>query len=119
MKSRLPTTPMESLSLSGAVAVIVKIVHFCARVFGFWNTPAKKAAADFEDMTLVDKIYWGYKSKHPVARPEKGMDISIFSRTPEKDLALPDGFELENSLTFAALGDLIKVDGLENSKNTL
>lgn len=119
MKSRLPATPMESLSLSGVVAFIVKIVHFSARLFGFWRTPSKKAAADFEDMTLLDKIYWGYKSKNPVVHGEMETDQSIFYRDHDKTFALPEGFETKNSVTFAAVGDLIKVDGLEHSKDTL
>ncbi|MCP5048246.1 MAG: CapA family protein [bacterium] len=119
MKSRLPATPLEALSISGALRFIVKTIHTMADIFGFWKHPSKKAAADFEDMSLVDKIYWGYKSKNPVVHAEKGTQLKSHFSNRQPSIELPDGFEKKQSLTFAAAGDLIKVEGLENSRDTL
>lgn len=116
MGSRLPATPLEALSISKVLRFIVKIIHTSADIFGFWKYPSKKAAADFEEMTLLDKIYWGYKSKNPIVRAEKGSRVK---RTRPLTCELPGGFVGKHSLTFAAVGDLIKVEGLENSKDRL
>ncbi|UCH93820.1 MAG: CapA family protein [Candidatus Aminicenantes bacterium] len=119
MKSRLPATPLEALSISGVLKFIVKTIHACADVFGFWKSPSKKAAADFEDMSLLAKIYWGYKSKNPVLKGEKGAHLEAFFKNHQKGLSLPESFEKRHSLTFSAVGDLIKVEGLENSRDKL
>jgi poly-gamma-glutamate synthesis protein (capsule biosynthesis protein) len=119
MKSRLPATPMEALSISGALAAVVKIIHTFAHIFGFWNRPPKKLAGDFEAWSLMDKMYWGFKSKNPVKRAEKGSGLETFFKENDKTLTLPDCFEEKHSLTFGAVGDLIKVDGLEHSQDIL
>lgn len=119
MKSRLPATPLEALSLSGALRFIVGTVHKCADIFGFWKHPAKKTAGDFEEMTLTDKIYWGYKSKKPVIYPEKGSQTEAFFKENSKPPTLPGGFEKKHTVTFGAVGDLIKVPGLENAVDKL
>ncbi len=119
MKSRLPSTPLEALSISGVLKFIVKTIHTWADLFGSWKYPAKKAAADFEDMSLLDKIYWGYKSKNPIVKAEKGSNLETFFKNNSRDIALPVGFESLLSARFAAVGDLIKVDGLENSRDRL
>lgn len=116
MQSWLPGTPLEALSISRVLRFIVKTIHTCADIFGFWKYPSQKAAADFEEMTLLDKIYWGYKSKNPIVRAEKGSQVK---RTRTLTCELPEGFVSKHSLTFAAVGDLIKVEGLENSKDRL
>jgi poly-gamma-glutamate synthesis protein (capsule biosynthesis protein) len=120
MQSRLPSTPMETLSLSGFVGFAVKVIHTFADLFGAWKRPRTKAAGDFEEMSLLDKIYWGYKSKNPLVLPEKGSRIdSSIRRSRSLAPAPPEGFKVTNRLTFAAAGDLIKVDGLEHSKDLL
>jgi poly-gamma-glutamate synthesis protein (capsule biosynthesis protein) len=119
MKSRLPATPLEALSISGALRFIVKTLHRSADIFGFWKYPSKKAAADFEDWSLMDKIRWGYKSKNPVLRGEKGAQLEAFLKNNQKEFSLPNGFEKKYSVTFSAVGDLIKVEGLENSRDKL
>jgi hypothetical protein len=116
MGSRLPATPLEVLSISRVLRFIVKTIHTCADIFGFWKYPSQKAAADFEEMTLLDKIYWGYKSKNPIVRAEKDSRIK---RRRMLICEFPEGFVSKHSLTFAAVGDLIKVEGLENSKDRL
>jgi hypothetical protein len=119
MKSRLPASPLEALSISGLLRLVVRAVHRFADIFGTWKYPSKKAAADFESMTLVDKIYWGYKSKKPIVKAEKGSHLESFFKNNKNNLSLPQGFETSHSVTLAAVGDLIKVDGLENSKDQL
>jgi len=119
MKSRLPATPLDALSISGVLRFIVKILHGSADIFGYWKYPSKKAAADFEDWSLLDKIRWGYKSKNPVLRGEKGAQLEAFFKNNQKKFSLPEGFGKKYSVTFSAVGDLIKVKGLENSRDKL
>jgi len=119
MKSRLPSTPMEALAISGGLRFAVNTVHFFADLFGFWKHPRVVAAADFEDMTLLDKMYWAYKSKKPVSLPEKQMKICSMSQPVNGPLPIPAGFIKQHSLTLSAVGDLIKLDGLENSTDIL
>ncbi len=119
MKSRLPTTPMETLSISGLLLGVIKTIHTAADVFRFWKYPSKKAAGDFEEMTLLDKIYWGYKSKNPVMYAEKHSPVDAFLNAVKNIPPLPPDFEKTHGITFGAVGDLIKVEGLENSKDTL
>lgn len=119
MNSRLPSTPLDALNISPALGAVVKTIHRIADIFGFWNSPSEKAAADFEDMSLLDKIYWGYKSKKPVRRPADKLDRVSMNQTSGRAIEHPDGFEKRGSLTFAAVGDLIKVDGLEYSQDLL
>jgi hypothetical protein len=126
MKSRLPADPMEALSLSAALRFVVKTIHSAAHWFGFWKRPSRKAAADFEDMSLLHKIYWGYKSRNPIIKMEKVTDDSepletIFTSdfNPNRSIELPPGFEQMHTVTFGAVGDMIKVEGLENSSDFL
>lgn len=119
MNSRLPATPLETLSISGLLRAIVKTIHTAADIFKFWKYPSKNAAGDFEEMTLMDKMYWGYKSKNPIIHAEKGSPLETSLKTGKNPHPLPHGFEKTNAVTFAAVGDLIKVEGLENSKDTL
>ncbi|HLP61266.1 MAG TPA: CapA family protein [Candidatus Deferrimicrobium sp.] len=119
MKSNLPATPMEALAISGALRTAVKIIHTWADVSGCWKYPSPNAAGDFEKMSLLDKMYWAYKSKKPVTRAEKGSGLESFFKRNRPPITLPDGFEIKNTVTFGAAGDLIKVDGLENSQDKL
>lgn len=119
MSSRLPATPLDALSISGVLRFIVKTLHRSADIFGYWKYPSEKAAADFEDWSLLDKIRWGYKSKNPVLRGEKGARLEAFFKSSQKKISLPNGFEKKYSVTFSAVGDLIKVKGLENSRDKL
>lgn len=115
-KSRLYTTPMESMELKGLTAFLVKTVSWSARVFGFWKRPMTNAAADILDMRLIDKIYWTYKAVNPILQPEKGFPLKRVS-SDGFSVQLPDEFEKGEGVTIGAVGDLIKVDGLENSKD--
>lgn len=120
MRKTFPVTPAEALEISKGVRFMMSSVCTCADIFGFWKSPSKKAATDLEEMTLLDKFYWVYKSKQPVIRAEKGAYGEGFFRDNNTlDISLPEGFEKTHSVTFGAVGDLIKTEGLENSKDLL
>jgi len=115
--STLPTTPLDALKISGALKVIVKTIHTSADIFKSWKYPSPTASADFETMSLMDKIYWGYKSKKPVLYPEPNTPPAEFIKRNNTSIKLPADFNEVKTVTFSAVGDLIKVNGLENSKD--
>lgn len=127
MISRYPATPMDALTISRPMRAAVRIIHAWARMWGMWKRPSENAAGDFEEMTLMDKMYWGYKSKHPVMKSGRGMEFGggLFAGGDELrsagglTLATPEDFAAEEHLTFAAVGDLIKADGLGHSAGLL
>ncbi|MCP4214490.1 MAG: hypothetical protein GY765_07525 [bacterium] len=118
MRNTLPRNPLEVFRISGALRFAVNTMNKCADIFKFWKQPSLKAAGDFENMGLMDKFYWSYKSIRPIVVPENGNPIAdiIKNNTPPQ---LPKGFEISHKVTISAVGDLIKVDGLENSRDKL
>lgn len=119
MKSNLPSTPLDALKISLLLRSIVKIIHFFADLFGFWKYPLTKMSADFESWSLMEKIYWGYKSKRPVKFPEKKIPSKIFKTQRNSSFPIPTGFKKTQTITLSAVGDLIKTQGLENSKDSI
>ncbi|MCK4762155.1 MAG: CapA family protein [Candidatus Aminicenantes bacterium] len=120
MKSRLPATPQDTLSMSGALRFIVNTLFKGADLFRRWKYPLKKTPADFEDWSLLQKIYWAYKCKKPILRAEKGSGLETFFKDNSRQgIELPEGFEKKSVVTFGAVGDLYKAEGQENSKDLL
>jgi len=120
MQKHFPATPAEALEISPALRFVMSTVCKCADTFGFWSLPAKGAATDFPEMTLLDKIYWVYKSSRPTVLGEKGeYDERYFHENSKVGIGLPAGFEKGSSVTLGAMGDLVKTDGLEKSKDLL
>ncbi len=119
MPGRLLATPRKALAISPLLRFIVNVVFKCADIFCFWKYPSQKAAADFEDMTLLDKIYWAYKCKKPITRSEQGSHLEEFFKSSDQVISLPGEFKKKMTITLSAAGDLYKVDSLENSKDLL
>ena len=81
---------------------------------------AIRGNSDSKEMTLLDKMYWGYKCHRPVLHPEPGpYDLTYFDDNNKKNISLPSGFQKKSSFTLGAVGDLIRTDALENSKDIL
>jgi len=116
---RLPATPRQALSITGTLRLAVNTIFKLADIFGFWKYPSKKAAADFAEMSLLHKIYWAYKSQKPIVRAEKGSGLQTFFKNQDTHLRLPEDFLKETAITLSAVGDLIKVDGLEHARDLL
>jgi hypothetical protein len=72
MHKSYPPTPADALEIPPALRLVMQTVCKSADRMGFWSAPAAGAATDFEEMTLLDKIYWVYKSRRPVLRGEPG-----------------------------------------------
>lgn len=123
IQHRLPSTPLDALKISMGLRFLVRTVHAAADVLGYWRYPSVKAAGDFEQMSLMDKMYWAYKSRQPIIKAQKGSNLERFfqenSRSWENGGGIPVGFMEEQALDFTGVGDLIKVDGLEFSRDYL
>ena len=116
--SRLPSSPIESIKTSLLIGVVINTVITFARIFGRWKTPSKKAQTDLAVMSLMDKIYWVHKVKQPILIPESDNPLQRTSLTPRASY-LPEGFKVDQQVTIGAVGDLMKVDGLEYSQDFL
>lgn len=119
MHKDAPSTPAEVLEISHALRLVMHAVCLSADLLKYWNYPFKKAATSFEEMSLLDKLYWAYKCKKPVTRAEKGTNIEGYFRDNPGSVELPEGFKKTGNITFGAVGDLIQAQGLENSKDIL
>jgi poly-gamma-glutamate capsule biosynthesis protein CapA/YwtB (metallophosphatase superfamily) len=117
MNNTLPVNPVKTLHISPLLKGVMNIIHWIASLFRLWKRPWKKAAANYEEMTLLDKMYWTYKSKEIIKEPEKGLAIGSFYKgfgyTREGSV------KKEKSITLSAAGDLIKNPLLETSRDIL
>lgn len=117
MSKSLPSTPADVLEIPQALRVAMNAVCKSAETFGYWDHPYAKAAASFEEMTLLDKFYWAYKCTHPITRFEKG-DAGLLT-ADSRAVGLPPGFEKHASLTLGCAGDLLYAEPLAHSKDLL
>lgn len=115
--SALPTTPLESLNTSPVIKVIIGLVHLFVRIFGIWNYPRMRAAANFEEMSFMDKIYWAYKSKYIIKMAGRGIPTDDFHKGftfKRNDIEIKG-----DSISIGAVGDLIKNSLIQHSGDFL
>ena len=120
MKHRQPLNPLGYMPLSHASKTAIKILFALIRKSEIWQYPMK-TEGDFKTMNILDKVYWLYKSIHPVQHAEKNSCLESFfsksrKRTPE---SFPTGFEPKYGIRMSAAGDLMTMHGLENSRDYL
>ncbi len=118
MSQDLAATPADAVQTSGVLRFLLRAVCKSAEICKYWDQPSARAATAFEEMTLLDKIYWVYKCAHPIIRPERGATVDALGGV-DNMIRLPEGFEIERSISLAAVGDLIPGSGLEHSKDVL
>lgn len=120
MHKNQPYTPAEVLDISTAELrrEIDKSIE-ADQKSGFWKLPYKEAATDLKEMTLEDILYWAHKSVKPVTQMEDGIDPDTVLQRDSSIVSLPNNFKKKNAVTFAAGGDLLQANGLENSKDIL
>lgn len=104
--------PLERPVYAGLIAFF--------RLTGLWRHPAR-LSGDIETMGLLDKVYWLYKTTHPVLHAEKGSGLeAYFERQPSWYRgSLPDGFSAIGEVSLSAAGDLMDHPFVPASGNTL
>ncbi|TIM20962.1 MAG: CapA family protein, partial [Mesorhizobium sp.] len=80
--------------------------------------PLEDVGVEESEFTDVDEAYWFYTCGNPVLKTKREVSEAIF-KNDASALGLPVGFKAEQTLTFAAAGDLIRANGLEHSKDIL
>lgn len=120
MARPLPSTPRDVLQVSFApLRLVIAVVVGLAERFGFWRDPLPGAAAAAEEMGARDNLYWIYKSKNPIARPERGAPLTLDRVRGTRTLALPQDMAQTARLTLGAGGDILRAAGIEHSKDVL
>ncbi len=94
----------------------MKATMTSARLLGYWDYPRACAAANAEEMTFSDELYWLYKLRRPIVRAEEEVSQVLFLRD-KSDVMLPEAFKEDGSVTIGAAGDLMPADGLEHSRD--
>jgi len=92
-------------------------VCFFADVFGFWRYPADKDTELFTKR-ILDRVYRHYKITRPIIKAEKGSGLESYFRGKRQQTyqpLLPEDFRNEACTTLSAVGDLMPVNGTENS----
>jgi poly-gamma-glutamate synthesis protein (capsule biosynthesis protein) len=84
-----------------------------------WKYPIA-ASGDLETMTLMDKVYWLYKTIFPMKRARRGSGLEPFFEFQKTHVwSLPAGFQGRDELTLSAVGDLMPHSYLLNSSTSL
>ncbi|MFO1526446.1 MAG: CapA family protein [Turneriella sp.] len=93
---------------------LVKLFHF----LGIWRR-GRSASGDLATMSFIDKVYWLYKTIHPVVyRFENHVSFADVS-APDHRLILPPAFKGYESVSLSAAGDLIFHEFVRHSKDLL
>lgn len=89
------------------------------RLTGLWKYPIK-ASGDLETMSTLDKVYWLYKTTHPITRAWRNSGLeSFFDEQKKHQWKLPDELKVNNELSLSAVGDLMNHPFLANSRESL
>lgn len=103
----LPRTGRDLFDLTLAERLLFDGSSAAIQACGLWSYPMRHAEADLERMTLLDKLYWFHKTRHPVVRARRGSGLeAFFAATARHAWRLPDGFATDRSATVSAVGDL-------------
>lgn len=88
----LPRTPRELFRFRPMEGLLYDGLVGWFDLTGLWRRPIR-ASGDLETMRLRDKVYWLYKSAHPVRRAERGSGLEeFFEEQRAHEWRLPDGF---------------------------
>lgn len=111
--------PSDSISSSLPKKLMIGVTWKLANVFKFWKYPRKNDGC-FENMSIVDKLYWIYKAQRPILYGEKRSGVEeYFKQNNNEKITLPNSFEAISSASFCGVGDLMQNDLLENSLDKL
>lgn len=118
-KNALPYTAADVFKLKIKEWIIYHSTIWLMRITGYWKYP-RPANGDLEKMTLMDKIYWLYKSSYPITKGRKGAGLErYFEKQNSFQWTLPQDFNITHELTLSAVGDLMSNDYINNSSAVL
>lgn len=117
--SALPRTPRELFRFRPLEGLLYDgLVGWFDRT-GLWCYPIE-ASGDLETMRFRDKVYWLYKSGHPVRQAARGSGLEKhFEAQSDYAWRLPAGFTPERETSLSAVGDLMSHAFLADSRETL
>lgn len=115
----MPYSPKDVFKLNFIETItyssVIKFNHLTSQ----WKYPQKKQG-DLEKMSLIDKIYWLYKTKYPIKQAPKGSNLeNFFSKQLIGQDLIKNNFKIEREITISSVGDLINHPYLENSQESL
>jgi len=115
----LMANPRAGLAVSRPLQLVIRLAFGLVDFFNMWRFP-RKTDGCFENMTLIDKLHWLYKSGNPIRRAEKGSSLeAFFGKQADTKISLPEDFEETDQIRLAAVGDLMQNDLLPNSTQSL
>lgn len=120
MPDRLPNSPDEVLQVSAPpLRAILAGFQWLANRKRLWRYPAAKAATAAEEMSIIDNLYWIYKTSRPITEYERDLPAELRPETTPPETMLPDGFAESASMTIGAGGDLLRSAGIDGSQDRL
>jgi poly-gamma-glutamate capsule biosynthesis protein CapA/YwtB (metallophosphatase superfamily) len=115
----LPRLPREISALPVHEGVFYDALISFFEVSGLWRKPAPRSG-DFEEMRLLDKVYWFYKSKNPIRQAVDGSGLeTFFANRGPFTWTQPAAFAVTGSLRLTSVGDLMSHPFLAGSKESL
>ncbi len=99
---------------------LVGLAILLVKSTGYWRYPYRLDVAT-EPTNRLARLNWLYKSKNPVVRAEKGSGIESYFAQKNRagDPLLPIDFRAENVARLSVVGDLMKANGLGNSRDRI
>jgi poly-gamma-glutamate synthesis protein (capsule biosynthesis protein) len=96
--------------------ITLKLLLFFAETFNIWKYPRK---LDPDARSVMNDVYWVYKTKHPIIHAPKDSNIEEYfnQQLKEPKLHLPQNFEIQKRISISTVGDLMNAPGIVNSKN--
>lgn len=117
-RSPVPDSIRASCRLRPHEVVFYDGLCALARLTGAWDPPPR-AASDLEEMNVLDKAFWLYKSGLPVRRAVRGSGLEAYFARPKPERLLPADFDVGAELRLSAVGDLMPHPYLEGSAESL
>jgi len=117
---RLPDCPDDVLQVSAPpLRAVLAGFQWLANRRQLWRYPAAKAATAAEEMSVIDNLYWIYKTSRPITDYERDLPADLRPNTTAPEAMLPEGFTETASLTIGAGGDLLRSAGIDGSQDRL
>lgn len=115
---RIARTPYESFRPGFLQTFMYRSLVRIFHILGIWRS-GRRASGDLATMSFLDKVYWLYKTIHPVTcRFENRVSFADVSIS-EHRLMIPPAFKGRKTVSLSAAGDLIFHEFVRHSKDAM